>query len=1138
MPVRRNGFLLVFSLLILVTVLSTVALKAQSHEIRAFWVDAFGNGFKTSAQVTTLINDIRAANANAIFPEVRKRGDAYYNGSPYEPKPTDISPSSFDPLQDMITKAHDTTNGKRRVEVHAWIVSYKIWGSQTSFPPASNPPHPYIAHPDWLTQDAAGNTWDGTSYSFDPGHPEVQQYTYNVCMDIISRYDVDGLNFDYIRYTGNTWGYHPVTVARFNARYGRTGQPAATDPLWLQFRRDQVTALVRKVYLNAIALKPHVKISADTITWGASGVSSDAQWLGSAAYSDVLQDWRGWMQEGILDLNVPMNYYREHQYPQAYVNWMNFAKDRKFDRHVAIGPGIYLNYTSNAISQMRATRNVSPSGNLAEGVCGYVYKQPDAQGTPFSTFAGYLVNSPNAADPRSPAIFSTPVDIPPMPWKTAPTKGHLKGFIYGARPGEVLDGAKVQISAPANRAQTNDATGFYGFVDLSPGTYTVTATYPGYSTVTTNLTITAGQVLTRDIVLPLFGPPEIVAQPQSTLTVYRGAPASFTITASGAGPLAYQWRLDGIPLPGATNATWSTSAAETNDAGSYSVVVTNSYGAVTSSPAALTVVIPPASTRLLPLWKLAPGSRPYLTTGSTERGLAYNAKNNRLLVVSRAAGNNVYALNGDTGADLYTLNTTSTVISGGTFALNMIGVAEDGAVYAANLTTDTATSVLKIYRWANDSASTVPTLGYSGAPAAGRWGDTIDVRGSGTGTQIVMASRNGTAFAVFRTSNGTTFIPTIFTPAVTAASLGLGVAFGAGNSIWAKSSSGFPLQRISFDFTGATAQLLQSYGPEFNNSITAISAQPTLGYLAGVAIETPDNLKLYDVSGANVISLAETNAFPTDNPNSNFTGSADFGADRVYALATGNGIIALRVEPKAVSPAILAGPENQVLQEGDDAVFSVTATGTAPLHYQWLYEGAPIPNANSSTYTRASVLPAYAGNYSVLITNIAGRVTSTNALLTVAQPPTITSAPQPQDIRVGQKLLLTVSASGTQPMSYRWFFNGVIIPDATTSTLTLPSATTNHTGSYIVGISNLAGTVSSPAVLVTVHPVPTAEVLLTENSVSITATGDPGTYLIEASADMATWNLVDTVKSPDGKLQWSELINGASQRFFRITWSP
>src|SRR5688572_1025536 len=147
----------------------------QPPEFRAFWAHAFSTTFDNAANVSALIDNIRAAKANAVIPEVRKRGDAYYN-SLFEPRAPSIAPG-YDPLADMIAKAHDTSNGKQRLEVHAWIVSYKIWGNQTNPPSATN--HPYNLHPEWLTRDNTGATWDGTSYTFDPSHPDVQRHTFN-----------------------------------------------------------------------------------------------------------------------------------------------------------------------------------------------------------------------------------------------------------------------------------------------------------------------------------------------------------------------------------------------------------------------------------------------------------------------------------------------------------------------------------------------------------------------------------------------------------------------------------------------------------------------------------------------------------------------------------------------------------------------------------------------------------------------------------------------------------------------------------------------------------------------------------------------------------------------------------------------
>jgi uncharacterized lipoprotein YddW (UPF0748 family) len=471
---------------LLVCLLSPLGNRAQ--EFRALWVDAWKPGFKSSAEVRQLIADTRAGHFNALVVEVRKRGDAYYQ-SRFEPRATDIA-SGYDPLADLCAQAHA---GSPRLEIHAWIVTFPVWNSQTK---PSQATHVVNQHPEWLMKDAAGATWDGSNYQLDPGHPEVQRHTYNVALDIISRYAVDGLHFDYVRYPGRDYGYNPSAVARFNAQFGRAGQPSSTDPQWLHFRRDQVTALVRKVYLSALALKPQVKISAATITW-APGITSDTQWSSTAAYSSVLQDWRAWMQEGILDINMPMAYFRQHTHAEDWSEWTGFAKDHRYRRHVAIGAGIYLNYLSNVVAQLRSVRSATAKGNKADGVVGFSYGVTSADATRLD-FLNALTK-PSAYDANPVPVFVDVVTPPQMPWKTAPAYGHLKGLVVHGLSGAELDGAVVRLSGPATRNMTNDATGFYGGVDLPPGSYTLTAAFPDLEPLTVPVSIAAGKVTSQDL---------------------------------------------------------------------------------------------------------------------------------------------------------------------------------------------------------------------------------------------------------------------------------------------------------------------------------------------------------------------------------------------------------------------------------------------------------------------------------------------------------------------------------------------------------------------------------------------------------------------------------------------------------------
>ena len=481
---------------------SGAALAQQPPEFRALWVDTFHAGMRNSSEVTALVNAARNYHFNAIIVEVRKRCDAYYNSN-FEPKAADVSPQSFDPLADLIAKAH---TGGARIEVHAWITTYLAWNDQFTPPPQAN--HPYNLHPDWLSQNNAGANWDGANYQFDQAHPAVQKHTYNVAMDIVSRYDVDGLNFDYVRYSGNTWGYHPIALDRFNRRYNRTGIPASTDAQWLQFRRDQVSSLVRKVYLNTIELKPQVKISADTICF-APGVSNVTQWFNtSAAWNNVLQDWRTWMQEGILDLNVPMMYFDHRRYSNDWSAWSVFAKEQTYGHHVAIGQGSYLNTLSNLIYQLRTTRLPSPNSNaIAAGMAIYSYAVPVTNDTSAATAFSSLVQ-PSAYDPDPVPLFTNVVSPPPMSWKTAPTAGHLKGMIRSATTDAELDGVNLSIAGPVSLSRPNDATGFYGFAHLPPGAYAVTASYSNYYSQSVNVMISTGTVTTLDFALvPSNAPP-------------------------------------------------------------------------------------------------------------------------------------------------------------------------------------------------------------------------------------------------------------------------------------------------------------------------------------------------------------------------------------------------------------------------------------------------------------------------------------------------------------------------------------------------------------------------------------------------------------------------------------------------------
>jgi hypothetical protein len=185
--------------------------------------------------------------------------------------------------------------------------------------------------------------------------------------------------------------------------------------------------------------------------------------------------------------------------------------------------------------------------------------------------------------------------------------------------------------------------------------------------------------------------------------------------------------------------------------------------------------------------------------------------------------------------------------------------------------------------------------------------------------------------------------------------------------------------------------------------------------------------------------------------------------------------IEFTVPAQATSPTITAQPQNQTVAPGASVSFAITANGTAPLSYQWKFNDSDVAGATNPTLTLSNVQAANAGSYSVVVSNAGGSVTSSPAALTVtrpATPPSITQPPQPQTVDAGANVTFTVVATGDAPLSYQWKFNGVDIPGATASVLSLSSVQASNGGSYSATVSNPAGSVTSPAALLSVRSLP------------------------------------------------------------------
>ena len=444
------------------------------------WIHSWGPGFLSESQTDQMIKTARENNINCIFPQVRKVADAYYNSS-LEPFASNIEEGYEDPLADIIAKAHDTSDGKQYIEVHAWIVPFRVWRDTLGEPPAN---HVLSKHPEWFTKTIEGVTQEeGSTRLLDPGLPEVLDYLVDVATEIIENYDVDGIHWDYFRYSGPEWGYNQTAIDRFNKLYGKTGIPAQDDPDFSDFRRDQIRQLGRKSYAAVKAIKWDCKMSAATINWG----PCPEDFTQCMAYYRTLQDWVGFMDEGLLDMNVLMNYKRETVPDQKadYPDYINKIADTKAGRHAINGPGIFFNHIHDSITQILI-------GMDTPGIDGtnlYAYNLTNGDGHPASDFW-----NANKAD-----CFTERRSIPKAPWLEEPYDGILMGTVSGNS--SVIDGAVVTFS-DGNKIIKTDGTGFYAFLKVDAGIdYTVTVSAPGFSSKSKTADVSAGKVTTLNFEL-------------------------------------------------------------------------------------------------------------------------------------------------------------------------------------------------------------------------------------------------------------------------------------------------------------------------------------------------------------------------------------------------------------------------------------------------------------------------------------------------------------------------------------------------------------------------------------------------------------------------------------------------------------
>jgi hypothetical protein len=536
-------------------------------------------------------------------------------------------------------------------------------------------------------------------------------------------------------------------------------------------------------------------------------------------------------------------------------------------------------------------------------------------------------------------------------------------------------------------------------------------------------------------------PPAISSQPQSQ-AVLAGGTATFVVAASGAAPLAYQWFVNSHRLAGATGSTLTLGKVQPSQAGNYNVVVGNPFGSVTSSNAALTVNTLPVITDQPDSLTVVVGAAVHFDVGATGSSpLTY-----------RWLFNSAY-LAGATNSTLTLYNASPdqdgnySVMVGNAFG----SVTSSSAVLAMDKAPTVTSQPLSLTILTGQTARfTVVAAGT--APLAYQWSlNGKSIRG-GTNSTLILGNA--------QPSQAGSYAVLVSNPVGSAASSNAVLTIHAPPVI--------------------TSQ------PQSPRGGAGHTATLTVGVSGSAPVGYQWRFNGAFLAGATNSGLVLNNAQPDQSGNYSVVINNIFGS-----VTSSNALVTI-----GVPPAITAQPQNLGVHAGRTAQFTVGASGSAPLAYQWRFNGKKLSGATNATLTFTNAQASQAGSYSVLVSNPVGYVLSSNAVLTVLTPLAITAQPQSVSVIAGQNAYFTVIAVGTAPLAYQWEFNGTNIVGATGSTLRVGNAQTAQAGVYAALVSNGTGSIKSSNAVLTVNFLPS---ITTQPLSQTTAVGSKVTFRVVAA---------------------------------------
>ncbi len=666
--------------------------------------------------------------------------------------------------------------------------------------------------------------------------------------------------------------------------------------------------------------------------------------------------------------------------------------------------------------------------------------------TPSTSTAGttnYYVSQSSSANSCESQLALVAVNVNAIP--SAPVASNPAAYCQSA-------------SASALTATATAGNTLYWYTVPTGGTGSATAPTPSTATAGTtdyyvaDRTDASGCEGSRTTVTVTVNPSitASVSNSASSTSACGGGAITFTATPTNGGTPAYQWYLNGAVVAGETNPTYTLATPNNADA-IYVEMTPSAQTCLASSAATASNTVTLTSSAATPTVSIQSSASTAFCPG-TSVTFSVNASANMGASPTYQWNLNGTPISGETSATL--VNTT--LANNDQVTLTMTSSLGGACLTQSDATSSAITSTVN----SSTAISTQPA-----ATAACLGGSTsFTVSATGTGTLTYQWKKTGSN--VTGNASATTSTLTLS-----------GIAAG-------------DAANYTVDVTGTCGTVTSSAAALTINSATAISAQPSAvtqcaGTTANFSVTGSGQGTLtYQwrkdgsaLSGETNSTLAVTNIATLNAGQYSVIVSGGCGnVTSSNALLTVNSGTSISTQPVA-----------STLCAGNTVNFSVTASGTGALSYQWKQDGTNV-GTNSATLSIANTQAANAGTYTVDVTGTCGALTSNNALLTVNPLTTITTQPVATSGCQGQNTTFTVVAAGTGVLSYQWKFGGVNISGATSTSYNIASTSSANDGSYLVAVTGGCGTaVNSNTVALNVYLSPSIASSITTPDFTSTA---------------------------------------------------